>query len=130
MQPAPTGDPGNAPASYAIHTCAAVIFPSFVAPILQWIYEPEVGPVARSTSLRLIVILTGLPVFFDSNKASGSRYTVVFPPNPPPISAGITLILLASVCRRCPQRSRTAKAPWVLTQRVALPSVLYCATAL
>ena len=111
MQPAPTGEPGNPPASYAIHTWAAVILPSLVAPILQRICEPEVGPVARNTSLRFITILTGLPVFLDSSRARGSRYTVVLPPNPPPISAGTTLILLGSICRICEHSSRTEKVP-------------------
>jgi hypothetical protein len=35
MQPAPTGEPGKAPASYAIQISAAVIVPSLVAPSLQ-----------------------------------------------------------------------------------------------
>ena len=52
---------------------AAVIVPSFVTPILTHIEAPEVGPVALNTSSRLIMILTGRPVFFDSSAATGSR---------------------------------------------------------
>ena len=47
--------------------------PSFLAPILTVLNEPEVGPVARNTSSRVITILTGRPDFFDSSSATGSR---------------------------------------------------------
>ena len=69
----PTGEPGKAPASKAIQTCAAVILPSLVAPILVLIVVADVGPVPSNTSLRLITSLTGRPVFFDMMAASGSR---------------------------------------------------------
>ena len=58
---------------------------------------PEVGPVARNTSSRVISIFTGRPDFCDSASASGSRYTSVLPPNPPPISAGVTRMLEMSI---------------------------------
>ena len=51
---------------------AAVIVPSFFTPILTCIDDPEVGPVALKTSSRLIVTLTGRPVFFDKSAATGS----------------------------------------------------------
>ena len=73
MQPAPTGEPGKPPASYAIQISAAVILPFLSAPIFTLMCEPGVGPVAFSTSARLMTILTGLPVFLDSSSASGSR---------------------------------------------------------
>ena len=41
--------------------------PSFLAPILTVLFEPEVGPVARITSSRVITILTGRPDFFASS---------------------------------------------------------------
>ena len=44
------------------------------------------------TSSRVITILTGRPECLDSIMATGSRYTLVLPPNPPPISAGVALI--------------------------------------
>src|SRR5271156_1473341 len=113
IAPAPTGDPGNPPASYAIQISAATILPSLVAPILQRIVEPEVGPVARSPSPRVITSLTGLPVRCDSRTASGSRYIVVLPPNPPPISAGTTLILPSGIRRTCAVSERTVKVPCV-----------------
>ena len=47
--------------------------PSFLAPILTVLDEPEVGPEARITSSRVITILTGSPDFFDSSSATGSR---------------------------------------------------------
>ena len=47
--------------------------PSFFAPILTVLLEPEVGPVARITSSRVITIFTGRPDFFASSVASGSR---------------------------------------------------------
>ena len=49
-----------------------------------------VGPLARSTSSRLITIFTGLPALRDSASASGSRNTTVLPPKPPPISEAVT----------------------------------------
>ena len=69
IAPAPTGEPGKAPASYAIQISAATSLPSLVAPILHRIVLPEVGPVARNTSPRVITKRTGWPVFFDSNRA-------------------------------------------------------------
>ena len=47
--------------------------PSFLAPILTVLFEPDVGPEARKTSSRDIVSLTGRPDFFDSASATGSR---------------------------------------------------------
>src|SRR5216683_443082 len=73
IPPALAGEPGKASASYAIQTCAATILPSLVAPILQRSVPPEVGPLARNTSPRLMTSFTGWPVFFDSNTDSGSR---------------------------------------------------------
>jgi hypothetical protein len=52
---------------------AAVILPSLVAPILIRLFEPEVGPDARMTSSRVIIIFTGRPDFLDRIVASGSR---------------------------------------------------------
>ena len=73
MQPAATGEPGNAPASNDSSSSAAVMRPLPSVPILAQMCEPGVGPVARSTSPRAMTILTGRPVFFDSSRASGSR---------------------------------------------------------
>ena len=66
MQPWWTGEPGNAPDWYLSTALAAVSRPSFLAPSLTSTTAPEVGPVARNTSSRLITILTGRPDFFDS----------------------------------------------------------------
>src|SRR5712692_2033392 len=70
IAPPAKGDPGNAPASYAIQISAAVILPSRVAPIRALILVPEVGPLARNTSARVITILTGRPHFFESKAAA------------------------------------------------------------
>ena len=72
-QPFITGEPGNAPAWNLNTPSAATSFPSLVTPIFTHIEEPEVGPVALNTSSRLIIRRTGLPDFFDSNVATGSR---------------------------------------------------------
>ena len=40
-----------------------MILPSLVAPIFTVLFEPEVGPVARITSSRVITIFTGRPDF-------------------------------------------------------------------
>ena len=52
---------------------AATMVPSFLAPILTVLIEPDVGPVARNTSSRFITIFTGRPVLRDSTTAMGSR---------------------------------------------------------
>ena len=70
--PPGTGDPGNAPASKIRCASAAVNLPSLVAPNFTLTTVPEVGPVASNTSVRLMVIFTGLPVFLASNAANGS----------------------------------------------------------
>ena len=72
MEAAPTGDPGKAPASYISSARAAVRRPSLVAPILTFMYEPDVGPEPSSTSARLIVTFTGCPDCLDSTAATGS----------------------------------------------------------
>src|SRR5262249_48083660 len=113
IAPAPTGEPGNAPASYAIHASAATILPSRVAPIFTLIREPEVGPDARKTSERVITSFTGWPVFLESSTESGWRQMVVLPPKPPPISAGTTLIFPTGTPSTCALSERTSKAPWV-----------------
>ena len=97
MQPGPIGEPGNAPAWYFSTSCAATMVPSFFAPIFTSIVAPEVGPEARNTSSRVICIFTGRPAFFDSAIATGSRYTSVLPPNPPPISIGTARMLEMSI---------------------------------
>ena len=66
------GEPGNAPACSLNSPSAAVIVPSRLTPILTVIDEPEVGPVARKTSSRLITSFTGAPDFFASMTATGS----------------------------------------------------------
>ena len=73
MQAGATGEPGKAPAMNFISASAAVILPSLVTPILTRNFAPDVGPVARNTSSRVITILTGRRAFFDSASASGSR---------------------------------------------------------
>src|ERR1700730_18827830 len=89
MQPGPTGEPAKAPAWYFSVASAAVIVPSFLAPILTSTVPPEVGPLALNTSSRLITILTGRPHFCDRASATGSRDTRVVPPQTPPLSAGL-----------------------------------------
>ena len=73
MQAGWTGEPAKAPAWNLHSASAATMRPSLVAPILTVTTPPEVGPVARNTSSRLITILTGRPLCLDSAIASGSR---------------------------------------------------------
>ena len=47
--------------------------PSAFAPIRIHMCEPEVGPLARKTSSRDIVIFTGRPALRDNTTATGSR---------------------------------------------------------
>ena len=123
--PPPTGEPGKAPASYTRCASAAVIRPFLVAPIFTVTSPLEVGPVAMKTSIRLMAIFTGLPVFRDRTAATGSRYTppLPFPPNPPPISMGITLTLDVGMPSIFEVSSRTLKSCWVLVHTVTYPSV-------
>jgi len=66
------GEPGNAPACSLKRPSAAVIVPSRLTPIFTVIDEPDVGPVARNTSSRLITTFTGWPDLFASTTATGS----------------------------------------------------------
>ena len=50
-----------------------VMRPFFLAPTLTRQTVPDVGPVARNTSSRLITIFTGRPARCDSSTATGSR---------------------------------------------------------
>ena len=72
IEAAPTGEPAHAPASNFKVASAATILPFLSAPILTFIYEPEVGPDASRTSALVIVILTGAPDFLESKAATGS----------------------------------------------------------
>ena len=108
MAPMSTGDPGNAPPWYFSTASAAVIRPSFLAPILTQTVALEVGPLARNTSSRLMTIFTGLPALRESARATGSMKTVVLPPNPPPISEAVTRSLDTSMPRSVAQTLRTA----------------------
>src|SRR3989338_235756 len=120
----PTGDdPINAPPCMRKLTCAAVSVPSAFIPSLTSIDAEAVGPVARSTSARLITSLTGRPpALRDSAKASGSMKIVVLPPNPPPISEGVTRNCEASVPSTAEHIRRIYHWPWVQTHISPLPS--------
>ena len=93
-----------------------------MTPILIRTSEPLVGPVASSTSVRLIVSCTGWPLFRDSTAASGSRYIFSLPPKPPPISIGTTLISDTGRPSTFAALSRMPKWPWLLHQIVSRPS--------
>ncbi len=47
--------------------------PSLRAPIFTRTWAPEVGPLARNTSSRVIAIFTGLRAFLARARAIGSR---------------------------------------------------------
>ena len=96
--------------------------PSRVAPSLTRIELPEVGPEARNTSSRVITIFTGRPAFCDRRMATGSRYTTVLPPKPPPISAAMTRICDVSRPSSRLQKPRTWKWPCVVVQSWTWPS--------
>ena len=121
MQPFITGEPGNAPAWYLRIASAAVMVPSRLHPTFTVIEEPEVGPVPLNTSSRDMFIRTGWPDSFESVSATGSRYTMVLPPKPPPISAGLTLTSPMVMPVSFAVRLRTAKCPWLELQISALP---------
>jgi hypothetical protein len=96
--------------------------PSFFMPIFTSIDEDDVGPVARSTSSRLITILTGRLALSDRASATGSMNTVVLPPKPPPISEAVTRRFDTSMPSRPAQVLRTMKWPWVHTHISPRPS--------
>src|SRR5262249_10105032 len=116
MAPAPTGEPGNAPASYISAASAATIWPSFLAPIFTLMCDAGVGPVASNSSIRLMMIFTGLPDLRDNTAATGSRYTEILPPKPPPISHGVTDTRDTGSPRISAAWRCTTKAPCVLVQ--------------
>src|SRR5262249_7946198 len=116
IHPAPTGEPGKAPASYMSDASAATMLPSFLAPIFTLIWEAGVGPVASNSSMRLMIILTGRPALRDRTAAIGSRYTEILPPNPPPISHGVTDTCDTGKPRISAAWRCTTKAPCVLVQ--------------
>ena len=89
----------------------AVIVPSFFAPILTQLRVAEPGPEALKTSSRSIIIFTGRPDFFDKINATGSRYTVVLPPNPPPISLAMTFSRFRLRLKSLAVLARTSKCP-------------------
>ena len=92
--------------------------------------EPGVGPVPSKTSARLMSTLTGLPALRLRAAATGSRYTRILPPKPPPISSGTTLMRDRGICSNSATWARTVKAPCVLHQMVTLPSGFQRAVAL
>ena len=118
--PPPTGEPGKAPASYIRWASAAVMRPSFVAPIFTLRSALEVGPLATNTSVLFICIFTGLPVFLESRAATGSRYMppTPFPPKPPPISIATVFTWDVGMSSTADALSRTPNNCWVLVQMV------------
>ena len=93
-----------------------------MAPILTRTTAPEVGPEALKTSSRDMTIFTGRLAFRESAMASGSRYTTVLPPKPPPISEAVTRIWAMSSPRSRAQWARTMKCPWVQHHSSVEPS--------
>ena len=57
-------------------------------------------------------------------------YTGILPPNPPPISIGVTLMLETGIWRIVAVTSRTTKAPWVEHQMCSRPSWFHRAVTL
>src|SRR5580704_5608503 len=125
MPPAPDGEPLYAPASYQSDALPATSVPSRLAPSFMRIVVADVGPDARNTSSRVITILTGSPDLRESAMASGSRYTGIFPPKPPPISLGTTLMAAASMPRIAAHASRTTNGPCVVHHTRTWPSWPY-----
>src|ERR1700722_1509621 len=123
-----TGEPGNAPAWNLKIASAATILPSLVTPTLAHMDEPEVGPVALNTSSRVICRRTGRPDFRESNAATGSKYAMVLPPKPPPISAGVTRRSPILQPRSLAVSARIWKWPWLEDQISPCPSASIFAT--
>ena len=96
--------------------------PTLVAPTLRRMWLPGAGPLEVNTSARVITIFTGRPDFSARRIAAGSRNTVVLPPKPPPISAGMVLIRDGEMPSCAAVRSRMAKWPWLDTHSRILPS--------
>ena len=80
-------------------------------------YDPGVGPVHSNSSARDMEILTGLlPAFCDNSAAIGSPYGSNFPPNPPPISNGVSFTSVVFTSSISAVASRIWNGPWVLFQ--------------
>jgi hypothetical protein len=69
-----------------------------------------------------MTIFTGRFALRDSAIASGSRYTTVLPPKPPPISDAVTRMFAMSMPSSRAQCARTMKCPCVQHQSSAEPS--------
>ena len=57
----------------AISVSTAVILPLFFTPILTRIQDAGAGPEASKTSVRVMIALTGEPVFLESSAQMASR---------------------------------------------------------
>ena len=88
------------------------------------------GPLASRTSARLMAIFTGWPVLRESRAATGSRWMVVLPPKPPPISIGTTFTVDEEMPSVLAVLSPIWKWPWELHHTVSLPSGVHQAVAL
>ena len=109
-----TEEPAKAPAWKSSWASAAVIRPSLRQPILIRVCAPEVGPVARNTSSRLMVILTGRFDFFESTMAGGFQIDVVLAAGTRrPARSGSRGVLEMSICSSLAHCARITKWPWV-----------------
>ena len=106
----------------AIAVSTAVIFPLFLTPILPRIQDAGAGPEASNTSVLDISALTGVPVFLERTAHIASKYAVILPPNPPPISIGVTLTWETGNRRILETVARTWNEPCVLVQMFNCPS--------
>src|SRR4029450_13347208 len=106
MTPGCTGEPWKAPAWHFSSAQPATNLPSLVAPIFTFTVAPEVGPEDLKTSSRGGPSCAGPLALRESASASGSRYTTVLPPKPPPISEAVTRILAVSRARSRAQGGR------------------------
>ena len=93
-----------------------------LAPIFTRMNEPGVGPVPSKTSARDMIIFTGRPHLRLRMAATGSRYTEILPPKPPPISHGTTVTCDTGICSSSAVWARAVNEPCVDVQTVTCPS--------
>ena len=95
--------------------------PSFMTPVLS-LTNAGVDPAhAVNSSVLVMTIFTGLPLFMARAMVMGSRRGSILPPKPPPTLVQITRILLSGTPKRAAMTVRNSKTSWEQVQTVMVP---------
>jgi hypothetical protein len=95
--------------------------PSFMTPVLSFTVAGVEPADAVNSSVLVMTIFTGLPLFIASAIVIGSRRGSILPPNPPPTFVQITRILLSGTPKRPAMTVRNSNTSWEQVQTVIVP---------